>query len=187
MNETQSVIRFKNPEEILIESNLQNPEASFREASSAVLAFFYEEPQLHEALGEARRSHLKWKRPGQPSHQPQEERVPGPFSPSPEDRKGDVSSDEGDFSKPRSQMQVTRRTRPSPKSQPIVKVVVKRLEDFVPRPRPKAAEVWPKHKACAKMQVRSGFRCRGCFRREPSEVPMGEPAARGRRISSGSE
>lgn len=107
---------------------------------------------------------VQMSQPSQPSHQPQEERVPGPFSPSPEDRKGDVSIDEGDFSKPRSQMQVTRRTRPSPKSQPIVKVVVKRLEDFVPRPRPKAAEVWPKHKACAKMQVRSGFRCRGCFR-----------------------
>eukprot|EP00434_Breviolum_minutum_P000663 symbB.v1.2.000580.t1/scaffold3.1/size669525/20 len=44
--------------------------------------------------------------------------------------------------------------RPSLDSKPAVKVVVTTLEETA----------WPKRKACAKMLVKSGLRCSGCFR-----------------------
>lgn len=56
-------------------------------------------------------------------------------------------------------------SRPSAESKPTVKVVVSIMDESdKKRSSKRKAKVWPKRRACAKMLVKSGLRCRECFR-----------------------
>ncbi|CAL1145991.1 unnamed protein product [Cladocopium goreaui] len=81
-------------------------------------------------------------------------------------------------------------SRPSAESKPTVKVVVSIMDESEKKrgsKRKAKVEVWPKRKACAKMLVKSGIRCRDCFRLKSGYCTCPKEGESGSEAKSGAE